>query len=221
MEGFQFTKENTFCISLLESTCRWEKMVRRFTHFEMENNVTKWTACSDCSESIENNFVHYLNGNQRGCAQSHINIWRHIVSENLPYALVLEDDATFDHSWLSKLDDFCINIRDTEWDAIFLNASEPVFPVHTWCKADDQLLTGGYIMSNRGARETISMFQHCFYASDWMTRCLQTRGHCYTYYPWLIIQEGTDSNISNNVEADHEKVIRCLREINYTIQNYI
>jgi GR25 family glycosyltransferase involved in LPS biosynthesis len=220
MSSFQFTKENTFCISLPESTDRWEKMVRRFTHFGMENKVTKWNACS-ASNTQATNFVHYLNGNQRGCAQSHITIWNHIVTENLPYALILEDDAKFDDSWLQKLADFWIKYRDSEWDAIFLNASEPVFPLHMWCEADDQFLTGGYIISNRGAHEILSLFQHCFYASDWMTRCLQTRGRCYTYYPWLIIQEGTDSIIGSNVEADHEKVVRCLGDIQYDIQNYI
>ena len=195
-------------------------MVQRFTHFGMENKVTRWTA-SAAEDTYGYDFAHYLSGNQRGCAQSHVTIWKHIVFENIPYALILEDDAKFDHAWLSKLDGFLIEHRDSEWDAIFLNASEPVFPLDTWCKADDQFLTGGYIISNRGAREILAMFQHCFYASDWMTRCLQTRGQCYTYYPWLIIQECADSTIGSNVEADHEKVARCLDEISYDIQHYI
>jgi hypothetical protein len=54
-----------------------------------------------------------------------------------------------------------------------------------------------------------------------MTSRIQLHGHSYCYFPWLIIQEGVDSNIGSNVEADHAKVLRCLGEIGYSLDNYI
>jgi GR25 family glycosyltransferase involved in LPS biosynthesis len=43
---------------------------------------------------------------QKACAQSHINICKHIVKNNINYTLILEDDACFDKDWLSKLNEF-------------------------------------------------------------------------------------------------------------------
>ena len=66
------------------------------------------------------------------------------------------------------------------------------------------------------------MFHHCFFSADWMTSRLQTYNHSYSFYPWLIIQEGKDTTIGSGVELDHKKVIRCLKEINYSLfDNYI
>ena len=56
---------------------------------------------------------------------------------------------------------------------------------------------------------------NCYYTSDWMLVNLQKYGNSYSYYPWLIIQEGYESTIGSNVDADHQKVIRCLNEIGY------
>ena len=36
------------------------------------------------------------------------------------------DDACFDKDYKNKLDQFFIDIKDEQWDAIFLNASEPM-----------------------------------------------------------------------------------------------
>ena len=214
---FVLNKENAFCISLLSKNDRWIKMVERFKYFGMEDKVTRWIASTEPKE----NFVYYLNNGQRCCAQSHINVWRHIVENNLEYALILEDDACFDKKWLEKLDVFFTQNQDTEWDALFLNASEPCFPLNEWTNANEQYLCGGYILSNKGAKTILDMFAHCYFSSDWMTRCLETHGHSYTYYPWLIIQEGNETTIGSGFELDHLKVVRCLEEIKYDIENYV
>lgn len=217
MNKFIFNTKNAFCISLLSKNDRWIKMVERFKYFGIENKITRWVASTESTE----NFVYYLNNGQKCCAQSHINIWRHIIENNLEYALILEDDACFDKKWLEKINLFFNENQDQEWDGLFLNASEPQFPLNNWLKASEQVLCGGYILSNKGARTILEMFKHCYYASDWMTRCLQTRGHSYTYHPWLIIQEGNETTIGSCVEHDHAKVIRCLQEINYSLENYV
>ncbi len=54
-----------------------------------------------------------------------------------------------------------------------------------------------------------------------MTSRDQIYGHSYCYFPWLIIQEGIDTTIGSKFDADREKVVRCLNEINYSIDNYI
>ena len=55
-----------------------------------------------------------------------------------------------------------------------------------------------------------------------MTTRLQTMGRSWSYFPWLIIQEGFESTIGSGVEADHAKVVRLLGDIGYSLEeNYV
>ena len=212
--NLEFSGHNTFCISLASHQERWEKMKQRFVVFDM--SVCRWLA----SVGPIDTFHSELNAGQIGCAQSHISIWRHMVLHEIEYAMILEDDACFDKSWQERLATGLP--EDSNWDALFLNVSEPIHPSHTWSKINgDQYLTGGYILSLRGAKKVLAMFDGYFYSSDWMTSRLQTHGHSYSYFPWIIIQEGNESTIGSGVEADHAKVVRCLREANYSLDNYV
>lgn len=213
---FFFDKTNTFCISI-EGSHRWPSMQTRLQHSGLEATMWKASTRNDLTDS----FVHYLNDGQKGCAQSHLNIYKHIMRENLPYALILEDDACFDKEWKENLEKIYSQVIDENWDAIFLNASEPIEPLHTWTTVMEQYLTAGYIISLKGATKIVKQFQGCYCSSDWMTTRLQLQGHCYSYFPWLIIQEGKDSSIGQQYDADHAKVIRCLYAHQYSLENYI
>jgi glycosyl transferase family 25 len=212
---FEFNKQNTFCISLESNTVRWSKMERRFNKCNL--NVTRWNASDQYN--LVDDFYNGLNNGQKGCSQSHILIYKHIIEFNLPYALILEDDACFDIHWRTKLNEF--TTIDNDWDLIILNGSEPIHPSFKWVLQKEQYLTAGYIISNKGALHILNNWRGCYHASDWMTTRLQLNGHSYCYFPWLIIQEGKDSNIGEQVTADHEKVIRCLNEIDYSLENYV
>jgi len=216
--SFNFDRNNTFCISLYSIPSRWEKMERRFKQLNLD--VTRFKAVSQPDE-IDVPFVSYLTPAQKYCAQSHINLWRHIIVKNLPYVLILEDDACFDLKWKEKLDDFSKHINDTDLDAIFLNVSEPLDKTNVWTMADEQYLTGGYILTYKGAKLMLDCFSGCFYTSDWMTSRLQKNRHSYTYFPWLIIQQGVESTIGINIKEDHNKVLKCLNNISYSLSNYI
>jgi len=192
-------------------------MKARFEKLHME--VTIWPACT--KENLTNEFVHYLNDNARGCAQSHYNIWNYMMDNNIDYGLILEDDACFDKKFYEKLNTFAMDIYDPEWDAVFLNASEKIDITNKWVLDKEQYLTGGYILSKRGCEKLLHMFSECLFASDWMTTRLQLYNHSYCYFPWLIIQEGEDSTIASNVYEDHKKVIGLLGGINYSLDNYI
>ena len=212
--SFRFDKSNAFCISLLSKPERWARMETRFSYFGLECN--RWIASTP--SEVTDVFYNHLNDGQRACGQSHINVWRHIVANDLPYALVLEDDAMFDKDWMSKLPN---REENCDWDLFMLNASEPMTPQGRWLTVQDQYLTGGYIISRTGAEHLLNSFAGSYASSDWMTSRLQCRGRSYSYFPWLIIQEGTESTIGSGYEADHDKVVQCLGEAGYDICNYI
>uniref|UniRef100_A0A6C0DLR5 Glycosyl transferase family 25 domain-containing protein n=1 Tax=viral metagenome TaxID=1070528 RepID=A0A6C0DLR5_9ZZZZ len=223
MPKFEFNKNNTFCISLYSKPDRWEKMERRLKQTQLE--TTRWPAAVGGTADIKDVFQPYLNDGQRGCAQSHVNIWRHIqANPEIEYALVLEDDACFDKEWKKKLEQFHEDIENPEkratWEIILLNASEQIHIKDHWVQVAEQFLTGGYIISQRGVKHILEMFHNNYASSDWMTSRLQMRWNSYSYFPWLIIQEGLESTIGSGVKSDHAKVIRCLNEINYSLENY-
>jgi GR25 family glycosyltransferase involved in LPS biosynthesis len=214
---FSFEAKNTFCISLQTAEQRWVKMVERFAYFDI--TVTRWNASTPTS--LESNFADYMNSGQKSCAESHTNIWKYMVSENMEYALILEDDACFDYQWLERLNEFVEKVGGpTNWDSIILNCSEPIVPSYEWTTVRDQYLTGGYILSLSGAKCLLEMFSKELWASDWMTTRLQNFGRCWSFFPWLIIQEGKESTIGSDVEADHAKVIRCLNAVSYPLTSH-
>jgi GR25 family glycosyltransferase involved in LPS biosynthesis len=220
IQNFEFNEENTFCISLEKSNERWKKMQERFNYFNI--SATKWNACSK-PEDITDTFFHSLSVAQKGCAQSHLNIYKHMKKNNIAYALILEDDACFDKEWQNKISTAFSAVveKDPEWHAIFLNASEPISSTFEWKCISEQYLTAGYIISQNGCNYILNYFENMFFASDWMTTRMQLNGHCYSYFPWLIIQEGNESNIGNQFTEDRKKVINCLETINYNLTNYI
>ena len=211
---FTFTENNTFCI-ILENNPREINIKRRMEQLEIP--YTKWVASTP--ETLIDNFKSDINNDfVKGCAQSHINIWRHIVKNNLEYALILEDDACFDKSWKIKLANFT---NDNNWNCIMLSSSEPVKLLNTWVKASWQYSTIGYIISNKGAKWILEEFKDCFDRSDSMTIALQNHGHCYTHFPWLVIQDGLNTTIGSNIDSDNEKMLTNLNKINYSLDNYI
>jgi len=211
---FVFNLSNTFCISL--SSDRWMRMQARFNLFQLE--VKQWVASTP--ETLIDKFSPNLTERQKACSQSHINIYKYIIKHQLPYALIFEDDACLDKRWREKLLE--IEELDPEFDLIMLNASEPIYPLYQWIKQTEQYLTGCYIISLKAAKTIIEWFDGCYYSSDWMTTRLQLNNHSYSYFPWLVIQEGKYSLIQERVpEEDYAKVMRCLKEINYLLDNYI
>ena len=208
---FVFNKNNTFCISLFSHNTRWETMSKRFSILHLE--VTRIEASTEkdlCDVFLDNTVCGSPSLLQKCCSQSHIQLWRHIVALDLEYAFILEDDARFVKDWKQKLDK--INL-DEHWDAIFLNAFDPVSPMDSWEIVSHQCLTGGYILSRKGVRRILEMFSSGFYVADWMTEQLQNDGHCYSYFPWLIIQDGYDSTIGGDADENYRKVLFYLNEI--------
>jgi GR25 family glycosyltransferase involved in LPS biosynthesis len=210
---FHFNKNNTFYITLEHALQRQERMKNRFQYFEME--VTQWTASTP--STLIDSFQPSMSLNEKACAQSHMNIWKHMILNKIEYAFIMEDDACFDRDWKKKLDQFA----EDDWDMIMLNASESMTVTDTWSTAKDQYLAAGYVLSQKGAQRLMDMFRGAYCSSDWMMTRLQLRGQSYCYFPWLIIQEGITSFIRGDCGPDRNKVVRLLGEINYDIEIYI
>lgn len=211
---FQFDKTNTFCINLKRRDDRWKRMTSIFEKVGLE--VTQWVASEphQVTDSI------YGTPTQRACAQSHLNVWREMVKHNIPYALVMEDDISFDKDWKTKLETF----SDDQFDLILLNTDHFYDPIHGWHHTrGESYLTGAYIISLKAAQGLVNA--PLYLPSDHMLLLLQrttSNEHCYSYFPYLAIQSSMDSDIEGSIPYfSYSNMLKQLNSIDYSIDHYI
>ncbi len=207
-----------FVINLDTATSRLKKMTRRLKRYNLP--FTRVQASTPLE--ADGNYVYYLTPQQKACTHSHVRVLQHIVNSNIPVALILEDDAVFRSDWLSILTAklATLQFQDPAWDCIFLNAAEGYDAKEQWHVAKDQCLAGAYLIRHHAAKWLLEEHANTFFCIDWMTQVLQRRGHSYTYYPWLVIQEGADTNNTSDVAADWAKVERLLAASDYGLEHY-
>lgn len=213
-----------FCINLNTKSEKYERVKKRLNYYNLE--VIRWEAVTPTEVPYqEYNFVNYLNLGQKGCTSSHLNLYKYMLNNNIDVALILEDDASFRYDWKNIVDDKLKNIdtEDPEWQCLFLNVSEEISPIETWTKITNQCLSAGYIINKKGIHFILDHFKDLYYCIDWMTQVLQSRNHCYSYFPWLIIQENHKSDTRGEdleYNPDYLKVKRLLITYKYPLSNY-
>ncbi|CAE8694957.1 unnamed protein product [Polarella glacialis] len=106
-------------------------------------------------EGHRNHAIHLTTG-EVGCFMSHYTIWHHMVKNNIPSALIMEDDFDLQENFGQRLGEFLEEARGHDWNLMYVGRSptEPdraqlsphiVEPGYT-------LWTVGYILRLDGAR---------------------------------------------------------------------
>ena len=93
-----------------------------------------------------------------GCALSHMFLWQHIVDENLPMAIIFEDDIEMDPTFKEKLPEILNNIPE-DADVVFLDVFMNFKPLQ-YNDMFDRVMgqffgLHAYIMTNKGARKLL------------------------------------------------------------------
>jgi glycosyl transferase family 25 len=96
-----------------------------------------------------------------GCAMTHRNIWQKIVDENIPNALILEDDirVNFGNNKLQKISE-----NMPYYDILFLGYNDCVFKYFITSVNDQFIRTTmvaglyGYAVSKQGAQKLLKLF---------------------------------------------------------------
>jgi len=143
------TEIKCFCINLDRSEDRWERAhnnfsnigqeIERFSAFE-GSKLTK----NDVPETWAN--LKFYGSGVAGCALSHYKLWEHILSTDLPYACILEDDAS-----LIKIIDN-IEIEDDNFDILYISdriGSDSLGRASFGCG------TESYIVSREGCKKLL------------------------------------------------------------------
>jgi hypothetical protein len=158
-----FDKTNTFCIRLNEES-------------KIHNTNIDFTGYSLCNiEDVCDIFsTSFTSGTFEKCLmQTHINICKNIVANNIPYALILEDNISFTDNW----QDILHNFNDKDFTFIYL--SDP----HKYNK--NGFLSPAYIITKNTAEKIIH--PHVICNIDNQTKVLsKIRSNIYSYFPPLI-----------------------------------
>jgi GR25 family glycosyltransferase involved in LPS biosynthesis len=239
-----------YCIHVEGNTIRKDRMLKRFQQLQL--NVKMWTASTpqnvkrmllskeirfrDCWEEYD------FDDRIKACSLSHYRLWCHMIDTNMEYCLILEDDVAFRQDFIQIVHNFPHrNISlgfphrntntttspsedDVKLDALFLNLYDSLDVREKWIKIDNNLLAGAYILTQKGAQWLIKKYSsQGLEPADHMTRSLQSEGHCWGYFPFLVIQDGFDTTLQSNEhrEEDNRKLNEILKDANFSKDHYI
>jgi len=89
---------------------------------EMSNKIHYTVSCPsfDSSYLPKKDKKSHLSAGELGCYCSHMEIWKRVISSNIKYALVLEDDALLLPNFEAKFDKIIHNLP-VNWDVVFLH----------------------------------------------------------------------------------------------------
>lgn len=109
--------DKIYCINLEEETERWNECVKESEKFNFK--IERFNAIKPTHLS-----THELNG-RLGCAQSHCEIIKKAIEDNLETILILEDDFFFlqDREYVFSKIKKCLNELPDDWDCIYLGAN--------------------------------------------------------------------------------------------------
>lgn len=168
-EYLEWMFTHTFVINLKKRPERWLGMLARLG--DWSKYVTQWEATDGSSLNVTDyvqrgvlSSKHRMIRGQIGCYDSHYRIWKHIVDNNIQWALILEDDANIRHTkeYHSKINEALEDVEkiDPLWDVCYLGTSS---------RPPQHRLVGGvglalgcqglfaYVVSNRGASKLVQL----------------------------------------------------------------
>lgn len=149
-----------------------------------------------------------------GCTMSHLYIYSRIVSENLPYALILEDDITIKSAVSNIIESIKHTISSKKPEIFLLNTPEAITPIFNKKMCDDIIFyrmarasqSPAYVINNQAAKELLKYNLPIKFEVD---RWVAFRDHCGINI-WSLQQGVIDSydhdKSESSLEEDRSKV---------------
>lgn len=168
-----------------------------------------------------------------GCALSHKKVYQKIADENIPYAVILEDDALIKNGFIEVIK--LTLDSDVNWELVLLGHHKNAFkgicsPLSVWEKAyldsvytlnrlaDFGFGTYGYIISNKGANKLLSDIKNISRPIDHYT-CDSNIINVYAIFPIVVeVNYDFDNIIDNRKTRTIEKNkihIKFLKKIGF------
>ena len=185
-------------------------------------------------ESVDFDSYHkYLNHHPRlgtiGCNLSHIKAWRTLLESNYQYAIVFEDDVSFEANSVRKVVDELIENK-LIWDITSLEIAHSGMPMTVRNLAEDKRLVvyltevthaGAYVISRAGAAKLLKKALPLKLPIDhYFTRAWEMDLIFTGVEPRLVTQSFGDSEINKTDRAKEEEPKSVYRAL-YLVQSNI
>ena len=139
-KAYKIDDVKIFVINLDKSKERWDKLKplvqRSGIDFERVSGVLG-SAMSDQEKYAVVDYNQYdrimsipADNGSIGCYMSHVKVWREFLNSQYKYAIVMEDDVTFDPTEFAKVIDSIRTHTFGKWDIISFNLAHKGSPVH-------------------------------------------------------------------------------------------
>eukprot|EP00668_Euglena_longa_P003958 GGOE01004644.1.p1 GENE.GGOE01004644.1~~GGOE01004644.1.p1 ORF type:complete len:590 (+),score=80.80 GGOE01004644.1:53-1771(+) len=139
---------------------------------------------------------------ERGCAMSHIQLWRKVVARQLPMAMIFEDDVLLAPQFSDRVQHHLAHLPD-DWDIFYLEYANgsPASRVCKWpalYKGVYVWHTGAYVISLKGATTCLKHLPVDAPVDNFLARLMHSGLlHAYLPFPALAEQSGADSDIEH------------------------
>lgn len=134
-----------------------------------------------------------------GCSLSHYRVWKKIVQENLPYAIIYEDDAFFTDNYISKLQEGIRLIDMENTDFVYIGGTP-------YKNALDKIVT--YVSSNGRGMKFIPKVS--YHKKIHLKKCFLTNDSR-TTHAYIITQKGA-KKLANSFLKDTLRPYRPIDE---------
>ena len=205
----------TYAINLASQIKKKEHIISECKKLNLDFEIYNAINGAELSEEFINKNVLdypncYLTKGEIGCALSHINIYKEIVKNNLPYALILEDDAVLNPLLIDFIKDF---ENYNKKQGIFLLIGHfqyiknkktdigrfPLYPV------EHAYTTTGYIITLAAAKKMIKFLFPIRYEADVFKIFSMCAGvKIYATVPHLVSSNDKDKS-NSTLEVDRKK----------------
>jgi GR25 family glycosyltransferase involved in LPS biosynthesis len=211
-EGLWFPKLNpVYSISI--RLRRWKACEKRLKPC-VQDNLIHWKGTDgrrlDMGQWREENKIdpkRVFTRGQVGCYDSHRRVWQDMVDKQLPYALILEDDAGISckPDMVNKIEKVLQDVEkyDSQWQLLYLARSkykQPVKKKLTNCLAIPKHKSWGcfaYALSQSGAQLLLAKSGRMNHTLDSYVSMMSSR-HLRTYTAWpslfFVIPYASDTN---------------------------
>lgn len=212
-----------FCINLDKRTDRLDNITKRLNNHGL--NFTRWEA--ETPETIKNLITDEFKLTPYYASTiSHMKLWKHIVDNNIEVALILEDDASFRNDWKNIMNEKLSKYDEEDWNCLFLKCNLNTVFTEAWERIDWQICAGGYLIRLKTAKYLIDKY-YWFETIDniptidtMLLNLQQTFFKSQTYFPWLIIQDNSKSDINLYTNVSYRDSMILLQVYNYDLSNY-
>lgn len=211
----------TYAINLLREPNKREHILNECAKYNLNVEIINAVDGKELSEDyLKDNVYNYpnckLTKGEIGCALSHIHIYEKMVNDNIPLALILEDDALFMSDpipLLTEITKYTSKVSNNVYllsgclGRYFIN-KKLYIGNYIFYKADESFLTHGYVITLNAAKKLLKLQSPLkFEADKWYSFELFGCVTTYCLLP-LLIDNNDKTKENSTLEQDRDDSLR-------------